>query len=87
MNITTDEKILFYIMDRETLTPNLENVIYNYMGCSQLLFGSSKSTMRYCIPFKQNRKNFDIYRQGYSHNLMCTITDQNLDKSLGIELR
>ena len=55
MNITTDDKIFFYIMDKETLEPKLENVVNNYMGCSQLLFGSNRSTMRYCIPYKQNR--------------------------------
>jgi hypothetical protein len=34
LNVTTDDKILFYIMDRETLEPRLENISNNYMGCS-----------------------------------------------------
>ena len=61
--------------------------MYNYMGCSQLLFGASDLKMSYCIPFKQDRKNFDIYRKKYAHDLLCTIIEENLDKSLSIELR
>lgn len=74
-------------MNKKTLEPELENVMYNYMGCSQLLFGSSKLALSYCIPFKQDRKNFDIYRMKYSHDLLCTIIDENMDKSLSIELK
>ena len=33
IQIITDEKIYFYTMDKETLLPTLENVMYNYMDC------------------------------------------------------
>ena len=31
IQVTTDEKIYFYLIDPKTLLPNLENVMYNYM--------------------------------------------------------
>jgi hypothetical protein len=34
IQITTDEKIYFYLIHKETLEPILENVMYNYMGCN-----------------------------------------------------
>lgn len=34
IQITTDELIYFYLIDPETLEPQLENVMYNYMNCT-----------------------------------------------------
>lgn len=51
IQITTDEKIYFYLMNRETCEPILENVMYNYMNCNQMMFGSK---VRYCITYKTN---------------------------------
>ena len=34
IQITTDDKIYFYLIDKETFEPILENVMYNYMGCN-----------------------------------------------------
>ena len=38
IQITTDNLIYFYIIDTETLMPNLENCMYNFMDCSQMMF-------------------------------------------------
>lgn len=51
IQITTDEKVFFYLIDKETLMPELENVMNNFMGCNQLMFGSK---VRYGISYKQN---------------------------------
>ena len=32
--VTTDEKVYFYLIDKITLMPKLENVMYNFMNCS-----------------------------------------------------
>ena len=40
---------LNYLIDKETYMPNLENVMYNYMGCNQMMFGSK---VRYGIAYK-----------------------------------
>ena len=51
IQVTTDEKIYFYLIDPETLKPQLDNVMYNYMNCNQMMFGSK---VRYCITYKTN---------------------------------
>ena len=51
IQITTDDKIYFYLIDKETLMPHLENVMYNYMGCNQCMFGSK---VRYAVTYKTN---------------------------------
>jgi hypothetical protein len=43
--------------------------------------------MRYCIPFKLNRANFDIIRKNYVHDLMSTIKHENFDQSLAVEMK
>lgn len=49
IQIITDEKIFFYTMDKETLLPTLENVMYNYMDCVQMMIGPK---VRYCVTYK-----------------------------------
>lgn len=51
IQITTDDKIYFYLIHKETLEPILENVMYNYMGCNQCMFGSK---VRYAVTYKTN---------------------------------
>jgi len=34
IQIVTDEKIYFYLIDKETLEPTMENSMYNYMNCN-----------------------------------------------------
>jgi hypothetical protein len=34
IQITTDANIYFYLMDKVTFMPDLENVMLNYMGCN-----------------------------------------------------
>lgn len=63
--ITTDEKIYFYRINKETLMPEKENVMYNFMNCSQMMFGS---LVRYCITFKTNQPNFSIWVRKAWHN-------------------
>ena len=70
-------------MDKITLMPDLENVMYNYMGCNQMMFGSR---VKYGISFKLNEKSFNIYRRKYQHNLKVQIDDQNLEGAQGLAL-
>lgn len=70
IQVTTDELIYFYLIDKETLMPKLENVMYNYMKCSQMMFGSK---VRYGITYKTNEKSFDVYRRKYQHNIQTVV--------------
>jgi|TARA_B110001469_G_C9539831_1_gene268108 hypothetical protein len=49
IQITTERLIYFYKIDEDTGVPSLENCIYNYMNCSQMMFGAES---RYCITYK-----------------------------------
>lgn len=51
--ITNDKKIYFYLIDTNTkdMMPQLENVMKNFMNCSQMMFGSM---VKYCITYKTN---------------------------------
>lgn len=47
--MTTDEKIYFFLIDPETFMPQLENAMFNFLDCSQMMFGSR---VRFSITFK-----------------------------------
>ena len=77
IQVCTDERIYFYIVDRDTLQPVLENVMFNFMNCSQMMFGSR---VKYGITFKTNQRSFDIYRRKYEHDFCANIFEENLDR-------
>lgn len=51
IQITTETYIYFYLIDRETFMPILENVMENYMDCSQMMFGKK---VRNAVSYKSN---------------------------------
>lgn len=83
IQVTTDELIYFYMIDHETLMPNLENVMFNYMQCSQMMFGSR---VKYGITYKPNQKSFDVYRRKYTHDLQSQVNTESFEGSKAIEL-
>ena len=72
IQITTDSKIYFYMIDKKTCEPTLENVMYNYMNCSQMMFGPK---VRSSIVFKASQKSFSVYQRKMFHNFKVTISD------------
>lgn len=83
IQITTDKLIFFYIINAETLMPELENVMYNFMACNQMMVGSMR---RYAVSYKQNERCFEIYTRKNMHNLRVCIDDQNLEGSKALEI-
>lgn len=84
IQITTDEKVLFYLIDETTFEPTLENVMYNYMGCSTMMFGSK---VRYGITYKIGEKGFNIYRRKYQHEHMVNVKEENLEGAKLLEIK
>mmetsp|Transcript_801 Transcript_801/g.1008 ORF Transcript_801/g.1008 Transcript_801/m.1008 type:complete len:398 (-) Transcript_801:899-2092(-) len=84
IQITTDDRIYFYLIEPDTLEPILENVMYNYMNCNQMMFGAK---VRYCITYKTNQKSFVIYRRKYMHNFKVPVISENLEAAKGLELQ
>jgi hypothetical protein len=76
IQIVTDEKVYFYMIDKETFMPTLENVMYNYMSCSVMMFGS---LVRFGITYKSNQPGFTIYTRKYFHNFKCAISNKNYE--------
>ena len=83
IQVTTDDNIYFYLIDKKTLMPKLENVMMNYMCCNQMMFGSK---VKYGISFKLNERSFNLYRRKFQHNLKVCIDDENFEGSTGLAL-
>ena len=83
IQVTTDEKIYFYLIDQKTLEPKLEAVMFNFMKCNQMMFGSK---VRYCITFKTNQKGFEVYRRKYEHNFKSLLYKANFEGSNGLQV-
>lgn len=83
IQITTDERIYFYLIDPDTQIPTLENVMHNFMGCSQMMFGSR---VRFCVTFKQNEQDFHIWCRKYFHNFKVNISSEDLEGAVGANL-
>ena len=63
--------------------PELENVINNYMQCSQLIFGTKGW---YCLSFKNELRNFYVHQRKLIHSYSACITDEDLDHSIGVKV-
>lgn len=83
IQVITDEKIYFFLIDKETLQPTLENVMYNYMQCSVMMFGSR---VRFGITYKSNQPGFAVYTRKYFHNFKVAISNENLEGAQGCNL-
>lgn len=84
MQITTDSYIYFYLIDKETFMPDLENVMENYMECNQMMFGKK---VRNAVSYKTNQRSFDIYQRKSMHNLKVCVNGQNFEGSKALELQ
>ena len=63
--------------------PELENVMFNYMNCTQMMFGSK---VKYCITYKTNQKSFDIYTRKYEHDFRVNVINKNYNGSIGLPI-
>ena len=80
--VTTEDYIYFYLIDLETFEPSLENVMNNFMGCSQMMIGKR---VRNCIAFKIKGRSLDVYQRKFMHNLRACVNNYNFAGSLAVE--
>jgi hypothetical protein len=71
-------------VDRDTLIPELENVMYNYMQCSFMMIGPK---VRYCVTYKNSSRGLSIFRAKYVHNFKVNVENKNLEGSKILELQ
>jgi len=83
IQVVTDERIYFYMIDKDTFMPKLENCMNNFMQCSQMMFGSR---VRYGITYKANQPGIQVYTRKYYHNFKVSITNKNFEGAVGSNL-
>lgn len=83
IQVTTPELIYFYLIDKLTLMPKLENVMKNFMDCSQIMFGAR---VRYGVSYKINQPGFTIYTRKYYHNFKITTTTTSHEGACGANI-
>lgn len=84
IQIITNQNIYFYKIDLESLEPVLDNVMFNFMACSMMLFGSQ---VKYGITYIFNKTSFEIYKRKYEHDFLVPATEENCEGSKGLELK
>jgi len=80
IQVVTDERIYFYLIDPKTFEPTLENVMYNSMNCSQMMYGPK---VKFGITYKTNEPGFTIYTRQHYHNFRVQTSNKNYEGSLG----
>lgn len=83
IQVTTDHKVYFYLIDKESLMPVLENVMFNFMNCSQMMFGPK---VKFCITYKNNERGFDVYTRKFTHGLKINVIKEDLEGSHGLHI-
>jgi len=83
IQIVSDNLIYFYLVDPITFIPTLENVMFNYMDCTQMMIGSHK---KYAITYKGNERGFEIYQRKYLHDLRVCINASNFEGAKALEI-
>jgi len=83
IQVVTDDKIYFYIIDKKTFMPRLENSLNNFMGCSMMMFGKR---VRFGISYKTNQPGFVVYTRASYHNFKVAISPNNMEGSTGMNL-
>ena len=84
IQITSREKIYVYKIDYHSLEPELENVMFNFMECDQMIFGSQR---RFCITYKKNEPNFEVRTRKYNNNFKIKIDPDNYEASKGLSIQ
>jgi hypothetical protein len=83
IQITTEDKIYFYMIHQETLMPSLDNVMFNFMKCTSLMIGSR---VKYAIAFKIQEPVIRIYTRRVFHNFKVVTDTSNQEGAVCCEL-
>lgn len=82
-SLTTDERIFFYTLEKDSLEVKLNNVMNNFMQCSIMMFESKD---RFGISFKLNAPDFVIYARRFFHNFTIHISRADNEGAVGANL-
>jgi len=84
--VTTDRFIYFYNIDPDTLLPEMDKCMYNFMGCTCMLVGPKSQN---ALSFKSNQIGFTTYRRKHHHGFVAKVSNDSFDgcETLGINSR
>lgn len=74
---------MFYLIDKNTGMPALDNVMTNYMKCSIMISGPR---VKFFVTYKRNERTLNIFQKKYSHEFKIPIILDNFEGSMGLEL-
>lgn len=83
IQVVTDELIYFYMVDTQTLLPDLENVMNNDTQSSVVMFGRA---VRFGVAYKTSEPGFRVWSRKYYHNFKVAIDAENYEGSQGVNL-
>lgn len=56
----------------------------NFLGCGMMIYGEEQT---YCITYKMNQENFNIFQRNLNHDFMVRLNNQNYENSIGINIK
>lgn len=62
--------------------PTLNNVMYNYMDCVQMMIGPK---VKYCVTYKNGQRSFQVYRAKYFHDFRLSVLSKDLEGAKALE--
>lgn len=84
IQVCTDDYIYFFKICKETFQPTLENVMYNNMSCSVMMFGAR---VRFGVTYKANQPDFTIYTRKFGHNFKVPVDVADHEGAIGYSLK
>ena len=81
--ITCDDKIYFYLVDKNTYMPTLENIMFNNLDCSQLMFGAR---VKFGLAFKTGECNLKLYSRKCFHNFKVQLDTNSYEDAVGCHI-
>ena len=83
IQVVTDSKIYYFLIDKKTFEPKLENLMNNDFDCSMMMFGRA---VRYGIAYKNGQSGFRIYQRKYYQNFKVSIDSTNFEGCHGANI-
>ena len=83
--MVTDSFIYFYEFDEEdeTMIPQKQYVMSNFMECIQLMFNNDQNI---CVTYKSGQPNFSVYKRKYDHGFREIIDATSREGCRGVNI-
>ena len=83
VQVTGNETIDVWNIDKETLEPEKYIVMNNYFACTCMMYGPKS---RYAITYKHGEIGFNIYSRAFLHKFLVQLDDSCYQDCVGMTL-